>query len=377
MTCSACSRNPREAIFPGAESFRSDLTARSDRRGCWAGSSPRWSARDPVDTFFDLSTWLAAVVGARDPCGSRRGSASAAQPSSEPVGSRGARRSGARPPRSRARTRRARGNVEAVDGECRAGFESAPRRPDYMLQTTAGLSRADRRTGSGSSSPRVRRPRLSRARRHPGGPRPRILRSRLRAAGNRASSREPTPRATGRPVCGRLRQPRDDRDECSREGSARPPRRGARPALPTRLGRPGCRGCSGRERRCRRPRDAEVPRTVLAQPETPALQLGRVERRCGLDRGDELGPRGLRAPGGWRWGRSSRSPAGPRGTVRALASSRSLSGHRALRIADLEQPDLAEVDVGERVADEGWAPRRAGRRRQAAEGAARARGRAP
>lgn len=55
-----------KAIFPGAESFGLILTTLLGIGGALLGGflASLVGLGDPVDTFFDLSTWLAAVVGA-------------------------------------------------------------------------------------------------------------------------------------------------------------------------------------------------------------------------------------------------------------------------------------------------------------------------
>ena len=55
-----------KAIFPGAESFGLILTTLLGIGGALLGGflASLVGLGDPVDTFFDLSTWVAAVVGA-------------------------------------------------------------------------------------------------------------------------------------------------------------------------------------------------------------------------------------------------------------------------------------------------------------------------
>ena len=56
-----------KAIMPGAERGRlhpHDPARRSEGRCSAASSRPPSGFGDPIDEFFDLSTWVAAVVGA-------------------------------------------------------------------------------------------------------------------------------------------------------------------------------------------------------------------------------------------------------------------------------------------------------------------------
>ena len=55
-----------KAIFPGTESFGLILTTLVGIGGALLGGllASLVGLGDPVDTFFDLSTWIAAVVGA-------------------------------------------------------------------------------------------------------------------------------------------------------------------------------------------------------------------------------------------------------------------------------------------------------------------------
>ncbi len=55
-----------KAIFPGAEGFGLIMTTLLGIAGALLGGFVAWliGAGDPVDEFFDISTWLAAIVGA-------------------------------------------------------------------------------------------------------------------------------------------------------------------------------------------------------------------------------------------------------------------------------------------------------------------------
>ena len=55
-----------KAIFPGAEGFGLIMTTLLGVAGALLGGFVAWpiGAGDPVDEFFDISTWLAAIVGA-------------------------------------------------------------------------------------------------------------------------------------------------------------------------------------------------------------------------------------------------------------------------------------------------------------------------
>ena len=55
-----------KAIFPGTESFGLILTTLVGIGGALLGGllASLVGLGDPIDTFFDLSTWIAAVVGA-------------------------------------------------------------------------------------------------------------------------------------------------------------------------------------------------------------------------------------------------------------------------------------------------------------------------
>lgn len=55
-----------KALYPGAESFGIVLTILLGIAGALLGGFVAWlvGAGDPIDEFFDISTWLAAIVGA-------------------------------------------------------------------------------------------------------------------------------------------------------------------------------------------------------------------------------------------------------------------------------------------------------------------------
>jgi len=55
-----------KAIFPGAEGLGLIMTTLLGIAGALLGGFVAWlvGAGDPIDEFFDISTWLAAIVGA-------------------------------------------------------------------------------------------------------------------------------------------------------------------------------------------------------------------------------------------------------------------------------------------------------------------------
>ena len=55
-----------KAIFPGAEGFGFIMTTLLGIAGALLGGFVAWlvGAGDPIDEFFDISTWLAAIAGA-------------------------------------------------------------------------------------------------------------------------------------------------------------------------------------------------------------------------------------------------------------------------------------------------------------------------
>ncbi len=55
-----------KAIYPGAESFGMILTILLGIAGALLGGFAAWlvGAGDPIDEFFDISTWIASIVGA-------------------------------------------------------------------------------------------------------------------------------------------------------------------------------------------------------------------------------------------------------------------------------------------------------------------------
>ena len=55
-----------KAIFPGAEGFGIILTTLLGIAGALLGGFVAWliGAGDPIDEFFDISTWIATIVGA-------------------------------------------------------------------------------------------------------------------------------------------------------------------------------------------------------------------------------------------------------------------------------------------------------------------------
>lgn len=55
-----------KAIYPGAEDFGIILTILLGIAGALLGGFVAWAvgAGDPIDEFFDVSTWIASIVGA-------------------------------------------------------------------------------------------------------------------------------------------------------------------------------------------------------------------------------------------------------------------------------------------------------------------------
>lgn len=55
-----------KAIFPGAEGFGLIMTTLLGVAGALLGGFIAWlvGVGDPIDEFFDISTWLAAIAGA-------------------------------------------------------------------------------------------------------------------------------------------------------------------------------------------------------------------------------------------------------------------------------------------------------------------------
>ncbi|HET9242182.1 MAG TPA: GlsB/YeaQ/YmgE family stress response membrane protein [Gaiella sp.] len=55
-----------KAIYPGAEDFGIILTILLGIAGALLGGFVAWlvGAGDPIDEFFDISTWIASIVGA-------------------------------------------------------------------------------------------------------------------------------------------------------------------------------------------------------------------------------------------------------------------------------------------------------------------------
>ena len=55
-----------KAIYPGAENFGIILTILLGIAGALLGGFAAWlvGAGDPIDEFFDISTWIASIVGA-------------------------------------------------------------------------------------------------------------------------------------------------------------------------------------------------------------------------------------------------------------------------------------------------------------------------
>ena len=55
-----------KAIFPGTEALGIILTTLLGVAGALLGGFVAWlvGAGDPIDEFFDISTWIAAIVGA-------------------------------------------------------------------------------------------------------------------------------------------------------------------------------------------------------------------------------------------------------------------------------------------------------------------------
>ena len=55
-----------KAVYPGAESFGIILTILLGIAGALLGGFAAWlvGAGDPIDEFFDISTWIASIIGA-------------------------------------------------------------------------------------------------------------------------------------------------------------------------------------------------------------------------------------------------------------------------------------------------------------------------
>ena len=55
-----------KALYPGAEDFGIILTILLGIAGALLGGFVAWlvGAGDPIDEFFDISTWIASIVGA-------------------------------------------------------------------------------------------------------------------------------------------------------------------------------------------------------------------------------------------------------------------------------------------------------------------------
>ena len=55
-----------KALYPGAEDFGIILTILLGIAGALLGGFVAWllGAGDPIDEFFDVSTWIASIVGA-------------------------------------------------------------------------------------------------------------------------------------------------------------------------------------------------------------------------------------------------------------------------------------------------------------------------
>ena len=55
-----------KALYPGAENFGIVLTILLGIGGALLGGFVAWivGAGDPIDEFFDISTWIASIVGA-------------------------------------------------------------------------------------------------------------------------------------------------------------------------------------------------------------------------------------------------------------------------------------------------------------------------
>lgn len=55
-----------KALYPGAENFGIILTILLGIAGALLGGFVAWAvgAGDPIDEFFDISTWIASIVGA-------------------------------------------------------------------------------------------------------------------------------------------------------------------------------------------------------------------------------------------------------------------------------------------------------------------------
>ncbi len=55
-----------KAVYPGAENFGIILTILLGIAGALLGGFVAWlvGAGDPIDEFFDISTWIASIIGA-------------------------------------------------------------------------------------------------------------------------------------------------------------------------------------------------------------------------------------------------------------------------------------------------------------------------
>ena len=55
-----------KALYPGAENFGIVLTILLGIGGALLGGFVAWivGAGDPIDEFFDISTWIASIIGA-------------------------------------------------------------------------------------------------------------------------------------------------------------------------------------------------------------------------------------------------------------------------------------------------------------------------
>ena len=55
-----------KALYPGAENFGIVLTILLGIGGALLGGFAAWlvGAGDPIDEFFDISTWIASIIGA-------------------------------------------------------------------------------------------------------------------------------------------------------------------------------------------------------------------------------------------------------------------------------------------------------------------------
>ena len=55
-----------KALYPGAENFGIVLTILLGIAGALLGGFAAWivGAGDPIDEFFDISTWIASIIGA-------------------------------------------------------------------------------------------------------------------------------------------------------------------------------------------------------------------------------------------------------------------------------------------------------------------------